>query len=116
MIKLIKLIGIFLIAFTLGFLVAPSEVTKTETKEVVKVDEAREANWRELKATDDKVFVIAGEGFNVCSKMVVAVGTGDLDALDEGTRWMEDAAVQLGRIASVRNSLIAKLGLNGKTD
>lgn len=97
------------IAFVFGYFVAPR--TKTEIKEVIKTDEAREANWVSLKKVDDAGFALASDGFGACSDFATAVSNLDPDGMKAAGDKLSATTVKLTKLGVDRSELVKKLGL-----
>lgn len=104
--------------FILGFIVAPSEVTKTETIEVPAQCEQQVCNADEvrgqlvgLRDIDNRGFELAGKTITTCSEMVMAAGNGDLDALEAGANKVDAYSVEIEVVKTQRDQLLKQVGL-----
>lgn len=100
-----KVFAMLFIAFVFGFFAAP------RTKEVIKTDEAREANWVALKKVDDEGFLVASDGFGACSDFATAVSNLDPAGMKAAGNEMASTTVKLTKLGADRAELVEKLGL-----
>lgn len=98
--------GGLLFAFIIGFILAPSQTTKTEVKEVKEVC-SQETAWRQLKEVDDKGFQSAVNIFGIADKLLRAETVEEFDSANDAYK-VEVATVK--DLAVKRQMLLKQLG------
>lgn len=81
---------------------------KIVEKEVAKCPD--EANWKELKMTDDQVIKLASENFYAVSEALTALSNLDFDTASKKTAEIETNNDKMEPLAAKRQEILDKLG------
>jgi hypothetical protein len=105
---------IIVIAFFVGGTIGASGnkvVTKTQIKEVIKTQVTEvcrnEAEWKQMKLIDDKIFSLAGDGMIACGS---AIGNTNLSEVLSINEEIKNVTAQTDMQIQERKLILRKLG------
>lgn len=107
----LKYILVFVVGVFIGtaFLGADYNTSVPETKTVTKAV-SNEATWKELKAVDDSIILIASQGLDQCSVGFDAASKGDVVTLNAVSGRITSLTGDLMPQVNQRIVLLSKLG------
>lgn len=109
---LLTMAGLVALSFLVGYTSKPATFSAPPEKETIYLpDHGRDEKWKQVKAIDEELFLIAADTMHLCGEAVSYAGKGLWDELEANTAKTEENNDKIEEATAQRNAILTELGI-----